>query len=139
MKANINLSFNGNCAQAIRFYERSLPGKIAFMLTWGESPLAKDAPPEWRTKICHSTLVVGDTTFHGVDVLPGTYEPPRGFSIVLGIDDLAESDRLFRLLGEGGQIRVPQQETFWAQRYSMVVDRFGIPWEINCGRPPAPS
>ena len=133
MKPSINLSFNGNCAAAIRFYERTLPGKVLFELSWGDSPLAKDAPPEWSTKICHSTLVVGDTTFHGVDVLPGTYEPPRGFSIVLGIDDLGESDRLFRALAEQGQVRLPLQETFWARRYGLVVDRFGIAWEINCG------
>lgn len=139
MKPSISLCFNGNCAEAIRFYERTLPGKILFELTWGQSPLADEAPPGWGTKICHSTLVVGDTTFHGVDVLPGTYEPPRGFSIVLGIDDVDESDRLFRALAENGQIRLPLHETFWARRYGMVVDRFGIAWEINCGGAASPS
>jgi PhnB protein len=138
MKTSVNLSFNGNCAEAILFYERTLPGKILFELSWGESPLAKDAPPEWRAKICHSTLVVGDTTFHGVDVLPGTYDPPRGFSVVLDIDDLEESDRLFRAFAEQGQVRVPPQETFWARRYGKVVDRFGIAWEVNCGRAAPP-
>lgn len=137
MKPSINLSFNGNCAEAIRFYERNLPARILFVLTWGDSPLAKDAPPEWRTKVCHSTFVVGDTIFHGVDVLPGTYQPPSGFSIVLGSDDLDEADRLFAALGANGQVRVPQQETFWARRYGMVVDQFGISWEINCGGPAA--
>lgn len=137
MKASINLSFDGDCAEAIRFYERSLPGRIVFELSWGDSPLAEDAPPQWRTKICHSTLWVGDTVLHGVDVLPGTYEPPRGFSIVLGIDDPEEADRLFRVLAERGQVRLPLQSTFWAQRYGVVVDRFGITWEINCGGPAA--
>ena len=139
MKPSISLSFNGNCAAALRFYERCLPGKILFEVSWGASPLAKDAPPEWATKICHSTLVVGDTTFHGVDVLPGTYEPPRGFSIVLDIDDIDKAARLVGALAENGLVRVPLQETFWARRYGMVVDQFGIAWEINCGRPAAPS
>jgi PhnB protein len=138
MKPSISLSFTGNCAEAIRFYERTLSGKILFELSWGNSPLAKDAPPEWSKKICHSTLVVGDITFHGVDVLPGAYECPRGFSIVLDIDDIGEADRLLAVLGENGQVLVRQQETFWAHRYGKVVDRFGITWEINCGRPAAP-
>lgn len=139
MKASINLSFNGNCAEAIRFYEQHLPGKVLFELTWGDSPLAKDAPPAWHAKICHSTLIAGDITLHGVDVLPGTYEPPRGFAFVLGIEDIDEADRLYRVFGENGAVHVPLQETFWARRYGKVVDRFGIPWEINCGRPVAAS
>lgn len=72
-------------------------------------------------------------------MLPGTYEPPRGFSIVLGIDDPEEADRLFRVLAERGQVRLPLQATFWALRYGAVVDRFGIAWEINCGGPAAPG
>jgi PhnB protein len=139
MKTSINLSFNGNCAEAIRFYERSLSGKILFELTWGESPLARDVPHTWAEKICHSTLMVADTTFHGVDLPPGTYEPPRGFSIVLDIDDVAGADHLFGVLGENGEVHVPLQETFWARRYAKVVDRFGIAWEISCGRAPAHS
>lgn len=135
MKPSINLSFNGDCAEAIRFYEDALPGKILFELRWGQSPLARDVPPEWSQKICHSTLLVGEAVFHAVDVPPGTYEPPRGFSIVLDIGELDESDRLFRTFAEKGQVHVALQETFWARRYGKVVDQFGIAWEINCGRP----
>jgi PhnB protein len=72
-------------------------------------------------------------------VLPGTYEPPRGFSVVLDIDDIDKAARLVGALAENGLVRVPLQETFWARRYGMVVDQFGIAWEINCGRPAAPS
>jgi PhnB protein len=134
MKPSISLTFNGNCAEAIRFYEGCLHGKIAFELSWGESPRARDAPPGWSTKICHSTLIVGDVMFHGVDALPGTYEPPRGFSIVLDIEDVAEVDLLVGTLSQNGEVRVPPRETFWAKRYAMVVDRFGILWELNCGK-----
>ena len=139
MKPSINLSFNGNCAEALRFYEQTLRAKILFELSWGESPLASAAPPQWSAKICHSTLFVGDTTFHGVDVLPGTYKPPRGFSIVLDMDDLDESGRLFQVFAERGQVQVPLQETFWAQLYGKVVDPFGIAWEVSCASPLAGS
>src|SRR2546426_2635492 len=83
----INLSFDGQCEAAFKFYERCLNGKIAFMLRWGESPMAKDAPAEWRGKILHATLVIGDTTLLGADALPGSYESPRGFSALLSLDD----------------------------------------------------
>lgn len=135
MKPSITLQFNGNCAEALRFYAQSLPGTILFELSWGQSPLAGMAPPAWSRKICHSTLVVGQATVHGVDVLPGTYEPPRGFSIVLDLEDIDDGDRLFRVLSEKGQVQVPMQETFWALRYGKVVDQFGIAWELSCARP----
>lgn len=127
----INLSFDGQCEAAFRLYERCLNGKIAFMLTWGDSPVARDAPPEWSNKVFHATLLVGDTRLQGSDPAPGSYEPPRGFEITL---NPAESDalRLFSELAEGGTIRMPLQETFWAARFGVLTDRFGITWVINC-------
>src|SRR3989454_9526501 len=79
----INLSFDGQCEAAFKFYERCLNGKITFMRTWGDSPMAKDAPPEWSGKIAHAMLVVGNTRLQGSDPAPGTYESPRGFGITL--------------------------------------------------------
>jgi len=134
MKPSISLWFNGDCAAALHFYEQCLPAKITFTLTWGDSPMANEAPPQWRTKICHATLVLAETTFHGCDVLPGSYQPPAGFSIALNIDDTQEADRVFGALSAGGQVRMALCETFWARRYGVVVDRFGVPWEINCER-----
>jgi len=72
------------------------------------------------------TLTWGDS--------PMANEPPAGFSIALNVDDTQEADRLFGALAAGGQVRMALCETFWARRYGMVVDPFGIPWEINCER-----
>jgi len=108
-----------------------LHGKIAFMLTWGDSPMAKDAPPEWSAKILHATLAVGNTTMAGSDATPGSYEAPRGFSVMLGPDE-GDAERLFTELAEGGTVRMPLQKTFWAPLFGVVTDRFGIPWVINC-------
>ena len=83
----INLTFDGRCEAAFKFYERCLGGKIAFMLTWGDSPMAKDAPPEWGGKILYARLTLGDTALLGADVPPQTYEPPRGFGVMLSVDD----------------------------------------------------
>ena len=133
MKLNpcINLSFDGQCQAAFQFYERCLNGQIAFMLAWGDSPMAKDAPPEWSRKIAHATLLVGNTRLQGSDPAPGSYESPRGFAITL---DPSESDaeRLFTELAEGGIVHMPLQETFWARRFGVLTDRFGIQWVINC-------
>ena len=135
MNPRISLSFNGQCDVAFRFYEAHLPGKLAFILTWGASPMARDVPPDWGAKICHATLEVGDTQFSGSDAPPGTYVAPQGFRVQLDIDAVEEAERVFNALAQNGRVVVALQETFWARRYGMVTDQFGVPWEINCGKP----
>src|SRR5712671_6796063 len=110
----IGLSCDGQCEAAFQFYERCLNGKIAFMLRWGESPMAKDAPAEWSGKILHARLVIGDSALLGADALPGSYQAPRGFSLMLSLDDPGETERVFSALSENGTVRMPLQETFWA-------------------------
>ncbi len=132
LNPRIGLSFDGQCEAAFKFYERCLHGKITFMLRWGESPMAKDAPAEWSEKILHATLVIGDTSLLGADALPGSYEAPRGFSILVSPDDSGETERLFRAMADGGTVHQPLQETFWARRFGSVTDQFGIPWTFNC-------
>ena len=136
LNPSITLFFNGQCEAAFRFYEQCLGGKLAYMLTWGDSPMAKDAPPEWAGKILHARLLLGDTTLLAADALPGTYKPPTGFGLMLHVDDPQDAERLFTALAENGNINVPFQETFWALRYGHVTDQFGIPWEINCEKAP---
>jgi PhnB protein len=132
MKLSSHLTFNGECEAAFRFYERCLGGKILVMLTYGDSPMANQAPPEWNGKILHATLTVGDNVLVGADVLPEQYERPRGFYVLLGIDDPVDAERIYNELAENGTVLMPIQETFWARRFGVLVDRFGIPWEINC-------
>ena len=78
---------------------------------------------------------MGDTELIGGDALPGTYQRPRGFSLMLSLDDADVAERLFQALGENGTVNTAFQETFWALRYGGVTDQFGIAWEINCERP----
>jgi PhnB protein len=129
----ISLVFNGECDAAFTLYQQCLEGTVTFRLTWGESPMAGEAPPDWRDKIVHATLTVGSTVLHGGDVLPDRYERPQGFQLQLNLDDAAAAERIFARFAEGGRVTVPLQQTFWAQRFGAVVDRFGIPWGINCG------
>lgn len=132
MKLNAYLTFNGRCEAAFKFFEKCLGGRIAFMLTHGNSPVADQTPPEMRDKILHARLVVGDQVLMGSDAPPGRYEEAKGFSVSFGIDDPAEAERVFHALAENGTVRMPIQETFWAARFGMLTDQLGTPWMINC-------
>jgi PhnB protein len=132
MQLNPYLSFNGQCETAFKFYEQCLGGKIEAMLTYGNSPMAEEVSSEWWDKIMHVSLIVGDKTLMGSDNPPEHYEETKGSSVLLGVEDSAEAERIFEKLAENGKVRMPIQETFWAARFGMLVDQFGIPWMINC-------
>lgn len=125
------LTFGGDCAEAIRFYAETLGGRIETMFTHAESPMANQNPA-WRDKIMHARLVVGDTVLMGSDRPPDDREPVSGFSVSLNVDRIADAERVFAALADRGEVRLPLQQTFWAVRFGMLVDRFGIPWMINC-------
>jgi PhnB protein len=132
MKLNSYLTFNGQCEAAFKFYEQCLGGKIVTMLSHGDSPIAKQVPSEWHDKILHASLTVGDQVLMGSDAPPEHYEKAKGFSVAISIASVAEAERIFHALAEHGTVQMPIQETFWAVRFGMVVDRFGVPWMINC-------
>jgi PhnB protein len=132
IEPRISLTFSGECDAAFALYQQCLGGTVMFRLTWGDSPMADQAPVEWRDKVLHATLQVGGTAISGADVLPGGYRRPQGFHVQLNLDDAAAAERIFTQLAEGGEVTVSLQQTFWAQRFGAVVDRFGVPWSINC-------
>ncbi len=134
MQFNPYLNFDGRCEAAFKLYERCLGGKIEMMMRHGESPMADRVPPEWREKIMHARLVFGDKVLMGSDTPPNSYEAPRGFSVSVSVDSVADAERIFKALSENGAVRMPLQQTFWAARFGMLVDQFGIPWMINCER-----
>ena len=141
MKVNtqLALSFDGNCEAAFTRYAECLNGTIAFMLRWGDSPAAAEVPAAWHSKIYHATLSVGGAVIMGSDVAPDSYERPKGFELVLQMDDPLVAERVFGALAEGGTVKMPLQETFWALRFAVLVDRFGIPWSINCEHASEPA
>jgi len=138
MKLNPYLSFNGQCEAAFKFYERCFGGKIECLMTYESRPGEYTVPPEWHKKILHATLMVGDQVLMGADVPPGRYQKPQGFSLTLGLKDQAQAERIFTALAEEGTVEMALQETFWAVRFGVLVDRFGMPWTINCERGATP-
>jgi len=132
MQLNPYLMFNGQCEVAFKFYEQCLDGKIEMMMRHGDSPMAQQVPAEWHNKIVHARMLIGDKVLMGADAPPEHYEAPKGFSLSLSVDTPAEAERVFRALEQNGTVRMPLQKTFWAHAFGMLVDRFGIPWMVNC-------
>ena len=129
------LSFKGDCEAAFTFYERCLGGQLGAIFRYAGSPMEGHVPPDWSEKIMHGSVTVGGQVVMGADVAPERYEEPKGFSLSLQITGTAEAERIFDALASQGRILMPLEKTFWAARFGMVVDRFGIPWLINCEEP----
>ena len=134
MQLNPYLSFNGQCEEAFKFYEKALGGKVVGMITHEGTPAEDHVPAAWRKKIMHARLEIGDQVLMGADTPPEHYKEAKGFSIALHIDDPAEAERIFQALAENGKVTMAMQETFWAVRFGMLLARFGIPWMVNCGK-----
>ena len=86
-------------------------------------------------RIAHARLAVGDNVLMGSDGQPGRPERMQGFSVTLNIAEPEEAERVFAALEAGGTVTMPIQETFWAPRFGMLIDRFGTPWMVNCEKP----
>jgi PhnB protein len=132
MKLNPYLHFNGNCEEALKFYVKALGAKPVMMLRYGESPAAGETAKELHQKIMHGRITLGDNVIMASDAPPGRFQTPVGFNISIGVDTPEEAERLFKALSEKAEICMPMAETFWAVRFGMLVDQFGIPWMINC-------
>ena len=126
------LNFDGQCAEAFRFYEKALGGKIVTMQTFGETPGMGEMPPALRDRILHVRLAVGDQLLMGSDSQPDQHQPAQGFAVALQINTPAEAERVYAALAEGGTVEMPLQKTFFAERFGMLKDRYGTPWMLNC-------
>ncbi len=127
MKLYTQLNFGGNCEEAFRFYEKHLGGKIAMIMTQNEAP---DAPADASNAVIHARMEIGDTVLLGNDV-PGTiFEKMRSVYLYLSLDSAEEAERVHALLAEGGEVFMPMAKTFFASRFSMLRDRFGVSWSV---------
>jgi PhnB protein len=136
MRINPYLFFSGQCREAFEFYAALLGGKVEAMMPYGGSPAAEHVPKERHSLIMHGYLTLGDQALMGADDAADEYKTPQGFRISLHFDTPEECDRVFAGLAEGGSIAMPIQPTFWALRFGMCTDRFGIPWMVNCSQAP---
>jgi PhnB protein len=133
MKVIPYLFFNGQCEEAFKFYEKVLGAKIEAMLPYKDMPGDVKHPPELLNKIMHARMKVGDQYIMASDSPPERFNKPQGFDINLSVETPEEADRIFKTFSDGAQtIHMPIAETFWAQRFGALVDKFGTPWMVNC-------
>src|SRR3954451_6646190 len=126
------LTFNGDCEQAVKHYTEVLGAKVDMMMRNSEAPPDMPCAPEQKNKIMHVRFSIGNDVLMASDAPPDYFRTPQGISVSLQIADPNEAERKFSALLAGGSITMPFGATFWAKGFGMGVDRFGIPWMINC-------
>jgi PhnB protein len=131
------LSFDGQCEAAFAFYARALNGELVTLMRYGDAPPEIPTTPESASRVMHALLKVGGRNLMGGDAPSQHASKPQGFCVALQVDDPAEAERAFGALADGGRINMPFGPTFFAQRFGMLTDKFGIPWMVNCARPSA--
>lgn len=129
---NPYLFFNGDCEAAFERYAEILDGEITAMLRHRGTPAEDSVPPEWRDKIMHACMRIGDRQLMASDCPPEYYAKPAGYYVQLPFTDRAAAERVFQALAEGGTVHMALEKTFWAEAFGMLTDRFGTPWMINC-------
>ena len=128
------LAFDGNCAEAMRFYEQVLGGKLQALMTNGQSPMAAQVPPEHHHHFLHAYLVLPDNggALMAGDCMGGIpYKGIKGFSLALNYPTVELAQNIFNALSAGGKVTMPMQPAFWAKTWGMLTDRFGTPWIVN--------
>ncbi len=130
MRLHTFLNYGGNCEQALRFYEQHLGGKITMLMRRREQPDQPVKWPGWEDSIQYALMDLGETQLMASDVPPERFQPMRSVYLSLTVESSAEAERVWALLADGGQILMPMQETFFANRFGQVRDRFGTSWMI---------
>jgi PhnB protein len=131
MKLNTYVNYKGTCREAFQFYEKHLGAKITLISTFSDLPDKSHIPEEnWDNKILHAQIEIGDGILMGADI-PNA-EPMRSAYITLSVTDEEETERIYNLLSDGGQIFMKMDKTFFASRFAMLRDKFGTNWMLLC-------
>lgn len=129
------LFFNGNCAEAMRFYQRTLGGEMQAMMTYAQSPDPQYVAPEDKDRVMHANLVIGGRNLMASDAQKKQPVPPMGaIALSLNYDSADEARRVFNALADGGQVTMPLAETFWVEIFGACNDKFGVPWMVGGGK-----
>jgi PhnB protein len=134
MRVEPYLFFDGRCEEALNFYKTALGAKVEMMLRYKEHKEALENAPQNAEKIMHSTMRVGDTAVHLSDGHCAGKPKFEGFAVSLNVATAAESEKYFKVLSDGGEVRMPLSKTFFSSSFGMVTDRFGVMWMVIVGQ-----
>jgi PhnB protein len=138
MKLRTYLNYGGNCAEAFRFYEEHLGGKIGMMMTYDQMQGQSDMAMQMKGKVLHASITIGDTVLMASDVPPDRFQPVRSVYIRLNVESDAEAERTYELLTDGGEVFMPMGQTFFATRFGQFRDQFGTSWMVTHEKPMGP-
>ena len=132
MKVQAYITFGGQCEEALEFYKKSVGAEVSGLMRWKESPEADmKGPPGWEDKVMNAAFRIGETQLMADDGMGDTTAEFRGMTLAIEVADDAEAERVFRALGEGGNVTMPIMKTFWTSSFGMLTDKFGVPWMVN--------
>jgi PhnB protein len=124
------LFFDGRCEEALGFYRSALGATDTMLMRFKDSPDPQMCPPGAGDKVMHASFRIGDSEVMASDGQCSGRPSFQGFSLSIAARDEAEAERLFAALADGGQVQMPLTKTFFAARFGMVADRFGVSWMI---------
>jgi PhnB protein len=130
MQVQPYLFFDGRAEEAIEFYKSRLGAKVEMLMRFKENPEPAYNPPDADQKVMHACVRIGDTAVMASDGNCAGKPSFQGFSLSLNAKDETEAKRLFAALGEGGQVQMPLEKTFFSPAFGMVADRFGVSWMV---------
>jgi PhnB protein len=131
MQMSVHLNFQGNCAEAFAFYEQVFKTNKLFQMKYGDAPEGAPVPPDWKDKIMHASIPLGDGRLMGCDVPPGKSTPLGGFQVCAESKDEAGVKRIYESLKEGGSVQMPLGPAFWSPLFGMCTDKFGVAWMVG--------
>ena len=130
------LFFNGNCAEAMRFYEKALGGKMEMMMKASEAPVPSEHSAGKPDGVLHACVAVDGHRLMASDWMsPDPYPGMKGVSIAIAFPTVEEARRKFEALAAGGKVDMPPDKTFWIEMFGMLTDRFGTHWMVSGGKP----
>jgi PhnB protein len=132
MQVNPYLFYNGNCEEALKYYQKVLDARIEAMLPYEGGPAEMPIPADYKKKIMHARLTIDGEVLMASDAAPGHFQKPQGFAVSLQVEDPTDAERRFKALADGGSVNMPFGKTFFSKGFGMCVDKFGIPWMVNC-------
>ena len=136
------LFFEGRCEEALEFYKKTLGAKVDMLMRYKDAPPGAEPKAEQcggvvppADKVMHAAFRIGDAVVMASDGMVSGKSEFKGFSLSVDVADEAAAERTFKALGDGGQVTMPLTETFFANAFGMLVDRFGVGWMVIAPKP----